>query len=74
MIPLNAVNNGETVSIESLNGGKVFIQRISDLGFTKNTELTVLDNSFCGPILIKIKESRIAIGQGEANKIIVSKK
>lgn len=71
MIPLSQISTGETVYVEDIRGGKAFTQRISDLGFTKGAEVKVLSNSFAGPLMVVIKESRFALGQGEASKIIV---
>ncbi|MBF8983363.1 ferrous iron transport protein A [Lutibacter sp. B2] len=74
MVPLNTIGSGEIVYIKSLNGGKKFIQRVSDLGFTIDAEIRVVENSFCGPIMVVVKESKIGLGPGEASKIIVYQK
>lgn len=72
-IPLNYVAEENTVKIYKLKGSKEFKQRLSELGFLANEDLKVIKNSNFGPIVVEIKQSRIALGRNEAKSILVKK-
>jgi ferrous iron transport protein A len=44
------------------------------MGFTSGAEVTVIQNPGFGPVIVNVRDSRIALGRGEANKVIVSKR
>ena len=71
MEALTALKPGETGIIEKVEGGISFVNRVSDLGFISNVRLTVLQNYSHGPVLVCLKDSKIALGRGEAEKIKV---
>ena len=51
------------------------IKRLTDLGLTPGTEITVIQAApFNGPLEITVRGSRLAIGRGMANKIFVDVK
>jgi Fe2+ transport system protein FeoA len=48
------------------------IKRLTDLGFTPGTSVTVVKSApFNGPLEVSIRGSRLAIGRGMANRIIL---
>jgi Fe2+ transport system protein FeoA len=48
------------------------IKRLTDLGFTPGTSVTVIKSApFNGPLEVCIRGSRLAIGRGMANRIIL---
>jgi len=60
---------GETVKITCVKCGRNFSRRISELGLFDGSEIEIIKNdNFC-PVIIKIFDSQIALGQGEARKI-----
>lgn len=73
MEALTALRPGETGVIEKVEGGMNFVNRVSALGFISNVELTVLQNFSHGPVLVCLKDSRIVLGRGEAEKIKVKR-
>jgi Fe2+ transport system protein FeoA len=51
------------------------IKRLTDLGLTPGTKVTVIKSApFHGPLEINIRGSRLAIGRGMASRIIVETK
>jgi len=50
------------------------ICRMEDMGFRAGKEIEMLNNEGRGAMLIKIDESRIAIGRGVAMKVMVRRK
>ena len=49
-----------------------FAKRLSDLGLTPGTKVTVVKSApFNGPLEVSVRGSRLAIGRGMANRILV---
>lgn len=69
--PLTELKSGETALIQSLYGGAGFRRRLAALGFTPGTGIKMLQNRGHGPVLVTVRDTRIALGRGEAYKIWV---
>jgi len=72
LCPLTAVRTRETATVHDLRGGSCFRSRLAALGFTPGVSVTVLQNRRFGPLLVMVRDTRIALGRGEARKIIVN--
>lgn len=70
---LAEVPSGEVVSIVSLYGGNGFNRRLTSLGFTPGADLRIIQNYGHGPMIVSIRDTQIALGRGEAAKIIVQR-
>jgi ferrous iron transport protein A len=57
--------------VRVLRGGKDFTSRMGTLGFTRGTVVTVIQNYRHGPVLVTVKDVRVALGRGEARKVLV---
>ena len=68
---LSELKAGENAIIKQLHGGREFTNRIAALGFTPGTRITVLQNFGSGPVIIGVRDTRVALGRGEAIKILV---
>lgn len=73
MVDLSTLQECETAVIHSLSGGQRFISRVSAMGFTPETTVTMLQNNSRGPVLVYLHDSQVALGRGEAEKIIIKK-
>ena len=71
VVSLTALNAGERGVVVELTGGQGLLSRITSLGFTPGAEVTVVQNFGRGPIIARVRDARIALGRGEANKIQV---
>jgi Fe2+ transport system protein FeoA len=71
MIPLNFVSPNEDVFLKEVRGGGQFKRRITDLGLISGTLVHVVYAATVGPIIIEVKGTRLAIGQGMARRIFV---
>jgi ferrous iron transport protein A len=69
--PLTTLNGGESAVVQSLSGGASFRRRLAALGFTPGASIRMLQNLGHGPVLVTIRDTRIALGRGEACKIHV---
>jgi len=70
-VPLIEAEPGEQVVIVGYMGGNILEKRLNDMGLTRGVEIEVL-NSNGGPILISCRGSRLALGKGLSEKIMVS--
>ena len=69
-MPLSMVAPGERVRIVHFNGGNQLRKRLSDMGVFIGQEVEVLNKG--GPIIVSVKGSRVALGKGFAQKVMVS--
>lgn len=74
MSPLIKFNNGDKVNIRCINCGDNFKRRLSELGLFNGAEIEIVKNDHWGPVVIKIFDSKIVLGRGEAIKIYAEKK
>ena len=70
MMPLILAAAGETNTIRKVSGNPEVKKHLEDLGFVVGGEVTVV-SALGGNIIVKIKESRIAISREMAGKIMV---
>jgi Fur family ferric uptake transcriptional regulator len=72
VVPLSFVHPGEEVIIDRLVGGKQVQQRLADMGLTPGTNVEVIKSSGPGPIIVAFRGSRLALGRGLSQKVLVS--
>ena len=70
MMPLSLANIGEENLILKVGGNPEVKKHLEDLGFVAGGTATLI-SSMGGNIIVKVKESRVAISEEMARKIIV---
>ena len=70
MMPLNLANLDEEVIIRRIGGSQEVRQHLENLGFVVGGNVTVV-TSLGGNIIVNVKESRVAISEEMARKIMV---
>ncbi|MBQ6782117.1 MAG: ferrous iron transport protein A [Treponema sp.] len=70
MIPLVFAEREEEQIIKKIGGNEEIKHHLADLGFTVGGTVTVV-NSLNGNVIVKVKESRIAINEDMARRIMV---
>jgi ferrous iron transport protein A len=68
---LGAVKTGETAVIHDFDAGHTLVSRLSALGFTPGANVTMIQNYGHGPVIVSVRDTRIALGRGEASRIRV---
>lgn len=68
---LSNVRTGNSAQIRAMQGGHHFLSRLASLGFTPGARLKVVQNFGHGPIIVNLRDTRVALGRGEADKILV---
>lgn len=74
IVSLSTLAPGEVGIVKNLAGGRGFVSRLAALGFTPGAEVTIIQNFGHGPIIVLVRDTRIALGRGEAWKVQVIKK
>ena len=63
MMPLSMARPGETITIRKITGRDEVRQHLAELGF-------VVDSEISGNLILQVKDSRIALNQDMANRIL----
>ena len=70
MMPLSMINEGATGTVARVGGKEETRRFLENLGFVPGVSITVI-SKLGGNLIVIIKDSRIAIGNDIANKIMV---
>lgn len=70
-MPLSMVEEGEPKTIVKVGGKEETRQFLENLGFVDGTVVTVV-STMGGNMILKIRDSRVAIGREMASKIMVA--
>ena len=69
---LSELKAGKTAVIHSLQGGHTFRSRLAALGFTPGAEVKMVQNMGHGPMIVTLRDTRIALGRGEGSKVLIT--
>lgn len=70
MMPLSLAGVGEQNTVKRIGGSPEVKQHLENLGFVVGSTVTIV-NTLGGNVIVKVKESRIAISEEMARKIMV---
>ena len=70
-IPLSMVPAGKKVRLVAVRGGFGLCRRLAEMGINVGDEFEVVHNAFAGQFVIKLKGTKLALGQGMVHKMIV---
>lgn len=72
---LDHLSVGATAVVRELDGGNEFSGRLAamGLGLVLGAALQVMQNSGKGPMLVRVRDTRLALGRGEAQRILVER-
>lgn len=65
---------GEKGIVVRIAGGHGACKRLNELGLVPGTKVEVVNKIASGPVMIRVKGSKLALGRGLANKVEVIKK
>ncbi len=74
IVSLSVLNAGEHGEVVKLAGGRGMLSRMTALGFTPGADVTVVQNYGRGPLIIRVRDARIALGRGEARRVYVRRR
>lgn len=70
MMPLMLADTGTEQLIHKVGGSPEVKKHLEDLGFTSGSTVTLV-SAMGGNVIVKVKESRVAISEEMARKIMV---
>jgi ferrous iron transport protein A len=70
MLPLAMAPMGEAQIVKKISGNAETKRHLEDLGFTVGGEVSIV-STLAGNLIVKVKESRIAVSNELARKIMV---
>ncbi|MDR1368136.1 MAG: ferrous iron transport protein A [Candidatus Accumulibacter sp.] len=70
MVPLTTMSVGEQAAVKRVNGKPEVRQFLENLGFVPGSLVCLIAKNG-GNIIVNVKDSRVAISSGMANKIFV---
>ena len=69
--PLSIVPPGREVTLVAINAGWGLRRKINDMGLNEGMRLRVIHSHRPGPCIILVGNTRLALGHGIAQKILV---
>jgi len=72
-MPLAMARPGELVTVTGIRAGRGLQRRLADMGLTPGVQIRVINSGASGPVLIDLRGTRVALGRGIAQKIVVNK-
>jgi ferrous iron transport protein A len=70
---LATIGPGKQARVVAVTAGRGLAQRLADMGLTRGTLLRVVNRQGSGPTLVELRGTRIVLGSGISQKIIVDK-
>lgn len=67
MKPLGFLANGEEGTIKEVVGGAGVREKLTGMDMRKGKILRMIQNNACGPVIIALGETRLALGRGMAH-------
>lgn len=70
-ISLSNIETGQKVKLIRVDAGEDLKSRLAALGMVPNVQITIINKDRPGPFVVSFKGSRIALGRGMTEKIMV---
>jgi len=72
VMPLAMISAGEVVRVVDIRAGRGLIRRLTDMGLTPGVNIKIINSQRPGPVVIELRGSRLVLGHGVAQKIMVT--
>ncbi len=72
-LPLSEITPGEGAVVLDFQAGRAVNNRLASLGFTPGVQVSMTQNYGRGPLIVTVRGTRVALGRGEANQILVER-
>lgn len=73
-ISLTELAVDDHATILALTSGRMETTRLASLGFTPGAVVNMTQNYGHGPLIVIVRGTRVALGRGEAAKIVVERR
>ncbi len=71
LFPLSKVPAGRTVRLVSVEAGEGLKSRLAAMGLLSNVSVYVMRNDFCGQLIVRVKNTKVVLGRGMSQKVLV---
>lgn len=71
-LPLAMMAIGDRVWVVEIRGGRRMVRRLTDLGIVQGMEITVVNRTESGSVIVGLPGCRIGIGAGMAHRVMVT--
>lgn len=71
-MPLPMAKPGQIVSVAALAGGGEYRSRLLALGLIPGVEVSLLQDTGCGPMIVRIHGSRLALDRDLAERVLIA--
>ncbi len=68
---LGTLPDGAAALVRQLRGSRELAARLAALGFTLGVRVTVLRRAEGGPLIVEVRDTRVALGRDEAGQVLV---
>jgi ferrous iron transport protein A len=65
---------GEKATFLGVHAGHGFWGRLIGMGFTPGVEVQMMQNYRSGPLLVAVRGTFVALGRGEAGRVLIERK
>ena len=72
-VPLSVVSSGERVKVSGIAGGANARKKLLDLGIRPGEMIEVISGHKNHPFLVRVGDSRVMIGWGMVEKVLVDR-
>jgi Fe2+ transport system protein FeoA len=69
--PLSVTKAGDVVRLVRIDAGRSLRSRLAALGLVSESQLTVVSNGHPGTFTLIVKDTKVVLGRGAAQKITV---
>ncbi|MFH7243782.1 MAG: ferrous iron transport protein A [Spirulina sp.] len=71
-LPLTMMAIGDRVWIVEIKGGHRMVRRLTDLGLTQGSEITIVSRTESGSVIVGFQGCRIGLGAGISHRVLVT--
>jgi ferrous iron transport protein A len=68
---LSATKAGDVVHLVRIDAGRGLKSRLAAMGLATDTEIRVVSNGHPGPFVLIVKDTKVVLGRGVAQKVVV---
>jgi ferrous iron transport protein A len=73
-VSMSSLTSGEHATVLSFGDRRAVQNRLASLGLTPGVDVDMTQNYGFGPLIVTVRGTRVALGRGEAAKIIVRRR
>ena len=71
MMPLSMASPGTLLRVIGMRAGWGLQRRLADMGLTPGVQIRIINSQMPGPVILDLRGSRLVLGHGVAQRIMV---